>query len=110
MKQYIVFDCGNEYFFNSFQIIYLSRKFQCKPKHFIVSILDKYKCVVNIFKFENKDINISSEEYTLKNKGRYIRFDLLDNYGGDYFIIKNLKFYANPIDLVEFYPDYDMKS
>ena len=104
MKQYIVFDCGNEYFFNSFQIIYLSRKNNCKPKHFIVSILDKYKNVVNIFKFENKNINIESEEYNLKNKGRYIRFDLLDNYGGNYFIIKNLKFYANPIDSVEFYP------
>ena len=103
-NQFIIFDCTNEYYFNSFQITYLSRKKDCKPKNFQVSILDYNKNIINIYNFVNKDINSLSEEYILKNKGRYLKFDLIDNYGGNYIIIKNLKFYANPIDSIQLYP------
>ena len=100
-NQYIVFEFIDEYFIGSFEIFYLSRYKKCKPKNFKVSILDNNKNIIKICEFINNDNNSLSHEYNLKNKGRYLRFDLIDNYGGDYIIIKKINIYANPIDSVQ---------
>ena len=44
----------------------------------------------------------SSKDYILNNKGRYLKFDLIDNYGGDFIIIKSLIFHVKPIDSIEY--------
>ena len=100
-NQYIEFEFIDEYFIGSFEIIYLYRYKECKPKHFKVTILDNNKNIKKICEFINDDIDSLSHEYNLKNKGRYLRFDLIDNHGGDYIIIKKIDFYANPIDSVQ---------
>ena len=100
-NQYIVFEFIDEYFIGSFEIFYLSRRKKCKPKNFKVTILDNNKNIIKIFEFINDDIKSLSHEYNLKNKGKYLRFDLIDNYGGAYIIIKKINFYANPVDSVQ---------
>ena len=98
-KQFIIFDCKTEYYFNDFTIKYLSKK-DCQPKNFIVTILDNKKNIINIHKFCNENNNKLENTYEIQNKGRYMKFDILDNFGGDYIIIKKLIFYVDIIDSI----------
>ena len=99
--EYILFDCLNEYFLREFEIIFLPRKKECRLKNFNVTILDKDKKVVNIFHFINNDIELISNTFELRAKGRYLKFDLINNYGGDYIIIKKLTLEVCSIDIIE---------
>ena len=99
---FIIFDCLNEYFFKYFTITFLPRKENCRPKNFKVSILDDEKNTINSFTFINDTIESLVITYYLKNKGRFLKFDLIDNHGGDYIIIKNLKLNVVLLDSIEF--------
>jgi len=101
-NQYIIFEFIEEYFLGSFEMIYLSRKKECKPKNIKVTIFDNNKNITKILEFINNDIDSLSNKYILKNKGKYLRVDFINNFGGDYIIIKKINFYANPIDSVIF--------
>ena len=101
-NEFIIFDFLNEYFFNGFKMTFLLKNENCRPNYFIVSILDDKKNVKNIFPFFNDNIQSLSREYDLKNKGRYLKFDFKNNYGGKYIIIKHLEFYTEPIDSVQY--------
>ena len=98
-KQFIIFDCKTEYYFKSFKITYYSKN-NCQPKNFIVTILDNKKKIINIHKFCNENNDELENTYEIQNKGRYIKFDILDNFGGDYIIIKKLKFNVYIIDSI----------
>ena len=100
-SQYIIFDYINEYFFKSFKMTFLPRKENCRPKNIILTILNDEKDIKNIFSIINDNIESLFLEYDIKSKGRYLKLELIDNYGGDYIIIKNFKIIANPIDSIE---------
>ena len=98
---FIIFDCINEYFIQYFTLKFLPRKENCRPKNFKVSILDDEKKAINSFTFINDKIESLAVSHYLNGKGRFLKFDLIDNHGGDYIIIKNLQLTVQLLDSIE---------
>jgi hypothetical protein len=99
-NHYILFDFSTEYFVSDFTMIYHSSCLKCKPQNFRVIIMDENMNIVNIQKFCNKTISLKEENYAIYNKGRYIKLELLDNFGGEYIMIRDITFYCICIDLI----------
>ena len=96
-KQSIFFKFDDEYYFVNIKLVFHSKYLDCRPKDFNIEICDKEKRIINSLKFENENKN---EDYltntiTIGEKGKYIGFNIFDNYGGDYIILKEINFYIN---------------
>ena len=70
-------------------MIYKQSYIDCKPKNLKITILNEKKNIVNIYSFCNEE-KLVEGKYEINNKGRYIKIDFLDNFGGNYIIIKQL--------------------
>ena len=90
-NQFIVFDYKKEIFFKGFTLLFHSEYKSCRPKNYKITILNNEKSIINIFAFTILDRNCKNKEHKLNNRGRYIRFDFIDNFGGNWIIIKNLQ-------------------
>ena len=92
-NQFIIFDYENEHFFKGFTFFYPETRYKsCRPKNYKITILDKDLSIINIFNFVNNDRYRITEKHELNSKGRYIRFDFIDNHGGEWIIIEKLEF------------------
>jgi hypothetical protein len=99
-NHYILFKFATEYFISDFTMTYHSSCLKCKPQNFRVIIMDEKKNIINIENFCNKTISLKEENYAINNKGRYIKLELLDNFGGEYIMIKDIIFYCSCIDSI----------
>lgn len=52
------------------------------------------------FENENKDENSLTNTISIGEKGKYIGFNIFDNYGGDYIILKEINFYVNITNII----------
>ena len=97
-NQFLFFDFDDEYYFTKVEIIYHSDYLKSSPKNYSVEIFDKKKRKINSYKLCNK--NNKSEFIYLNEKGKYIKFNFVDNYGGNYIIINKIKFYVSIISIL----------
>ena len=64
-------------------------------KQFKVTILDKNKISINTYKCRRKNIKDKKYELEVECKGRYVKLEFLENFGGDYFVIGQMKFFID---------------
>ncbi len=72
-----------------------------RPKKFNLTILDNKERPINIYNFTNDNINNYSIIIILNNKGKFLRFDFLENFGGKYFCIERMHIYVDTYSIKE---------
>ena len=92
---YITFDYQEEYFFSGFKMTFLDFYQKARPKIFNVIILDNKKIPINTYNFTNNNINNRYFENNLNNKGRFLKYEFLENFGEKYFCIERMYIYIN---------------
>ena len=91
-KQYIEFEFDDEYYFLKFEIIFHEKYNDCIPNYYSIKINDFKKRRINSLVYETKK-NVLNYIENIDEKCKYIRFNFNDNYGGDFIIIKKMKFF-----------------
>ena len=94
---YFVLDFLEEYYFLSFKIIFHEEYKNCIPKIYTIQVYDDKNKEINEILYETKN-DILEENKKIDEKARYIRFNFIENFGGNYFIIKNIYFNFRFID------------
>ena len=98
-EHYFVIESINECFFKGVKIgLYSNNK--STPKNIKITIYDSEQSTLRNYKLLNKRGN-SSVKVILNSKGKFIKFYLLDNYGGEWIMIKSLTFDIDLIDSKE---------
>ena len=98
-QQFLFFDFDDEYYFDKVEIIYHKDYPKSCPKKYSIDIFDKKKRKINTYEINNN--NLKSEFIYLNEKGKFIKFNFLENNGGDYIIINNIYFYVNMIFIID---------
>ena len=97
-NQFFELDFSNEYFLLKYDITYNNSNKNCIPKKYIVQIYDNKKREINKFEFINTEKK--NETRKINEMARYIRFNFLENFGGNYIIIQKMNFtYKNLYDI-----------
>ena len=60
-----------------------------------VNIYDINEKLINTYRFSSNNSEIYGNSGELNDKGAYIKFELLKNFGEDYFCIERIKFFAD---------------
>jgi hypothetical protein len=95
-NEYILFDFEREYCFRKIILTYNDIHDPYKKarlKKFKVIIMDRNKAQIYAKEFTREKISEMQYEFEVEGKGRYIKFELLENFGEDYFTIGGLKFF-----------------
>ena len=93
----LLFDFEKEYCFNRIVILYIDRFKKERLKQFKIVIGDKDKRWVHTQEYSIDRMEDNYLYISLNNKGRYIKFELLENFGGYYFIIGRMQFFVEQI-------------
>ena len=101
VEHFIEFDFSQEYYFLDFKMVFRRKFKECIPKLFSIIIYDNKKRMVNelLYVTENNEIEVQK---SINEIGRYIRFNFIENFGGDYIIIKNIYFRTPLIDNIKY--------
>ena len=67
---------------------------KARPKKFNVTLFDIKGRPIKTYNFINDNKETKSFKGNLNNKGAILRFDLLENFGDNYFIIERMFFYV----------------
>ena len=90
-KNYFKLDFCCDLFLEEIKIIYHYDYKDCIPKNCSIIIYNKKKDIIRQINFINSKEELN-EKIEINEITRYILFDFKDNLGGDYIIIKKLKF------------------
>ena len=73
-----------------------------RPKKFNVTILDNKERLIKTYNFINNNINNKYIIINLKNnKGVFLKFDFLENFGEKYFCIERMYIYDDTYSIKE---------
>ena len=90
-KNYFKLDFCCDFFLEEIKIIYHDNYVDCIPKNCSIIIYNKKNDIIRQINFINSKKKLY-EKIEINEITRYILFDFKDNLGGDYIIIKKLKF------------------
>ena len=90
--EYLMFDFENEYWFNKVVITYIDKYQDDRIKSCNIIIYDQKKRIIKNIQLRDLKMDLKSFPVDLNYKFRFIKFELLENHGGNYFIIKNIEF------------------
>ena len=90
--EYLMFDFEKEYWFQKIVINFYDKYPENKIKSFNIIIYDQKKRIIDNFKVRDLESCLKKYSFSLFYKFRYIKFELVENHGGNYFIIKNIVF------------------
>ena len=93
----IMFDFEKEYWFNKVIVEYVDKYKTSRIKNLNVLIYDNKKRFIDKFVYNNINQDLNSFNFALNSKCRYIKFEFIENYGGDYFIIGKIRFNTEEI-------------
>ena len=88
----ILFDFEKEYYFKSINISYIDKYKKGRLKKFNLIILDKEKRLINKIDYSVDKLECNNLNVPADNKGRYLKFEFLENFGEEYFVIGKMKF------------------
>lgn len=93
----ILFDFEKEYWLNKIIVTYIDKYQKSRIKKLNVLLYDKKKRIIK--KCEYSDFNMEWKNFniTINSKCRYIKFELLENYGEKFFIIGSIRFIVDEI-------------
>ena len=91
-NEYLKFDFKKEYWFKKIVIKFYTKYPENRIKYFNILIYDQKNRIIETFQRLYSNMDSESFSYTLNYKFRYIKFELLNNHGGNYYIIKNIEF------------------
>ncbi len=98
-KHYFLLDFLQEYYFLDFHIIFHEDYKTCIPKTYTIQVYDEKKRQTNeiIYITDDKILQIYDkqklcDDKKINEKCRYIRFNFIDNFGGEYIIINKIGF------------------
>jgi len=94
-NEFITFNYKEEYYFNRFKMNFLDDYKDSRPKKFNITILDNKERPIKTYNFINDNIDNKSFEKNLNIKGKFLKFDFLENFGGKYFCIERMNIYVN---------------
>ena len=90
--QHFEFDFKKEYYFLQIEMIFHEDYKDCMPRTYTIQFFDKNKTEINEYIFVNdnkKNLKVIND---MNESARFMRFNFIDNFGGEYIIIKNMKF------------------
>ena len=93
-NEFITFKFDKAYYFTGIKIVFPNRYKKAKLKELKINIYDINEKLIDSYFCSNDDFEIYSGYFDLNDKGVYIKFELLENFGEDYFCIKRIKFFA----------------
>ena len=91
---YFEIDFSYEFFISKIEFYYNDSYLDCIPKNYNIQIYDNKKREINRFDFKNI-AKVTNETREINEMGRYMRFNFIDNFGGNYIIIKRIYFKYN---------------
>ena len=99
INEFIEFDFKNEYFFKNCKFkFYKNYYYESRFKKIKIIFLDNKKNIIRTYEKENEN---KKDEYFIVNffstKGRYIKFEFIENFGEKYFIIDKMEFFIDEI-------------
>ena len=99
INEFIEFDFKTEYFFKNCKIkFYKNYYYESRFKKIKIIFLDSEKKIIRTYEIKNEN---KKDEYFIVNffntKGRYIKFEFLENFGEKYFIIDKMEFFIDEI-------------
>ena len=89
-----------EYNFSHFKLICYEDETKCRPKKYSMILFDGNTKMINKLQFFGKKENIIEVKY-IGEKAQFIRIEFKENFGGKYFILKKIEFYA--FDEISYY-------
>ena len=89
-----------EYNFSHFKMIWYENETKCRPKKYSMILFDRNSKMINKLHFFGKKENIIEVNY-IGEKAQFIRIEFKENFGGKYFILKKIEFYA--FDEINYY-------
>ena len=102
-EENIVFKFDREYCFNKISIFFPDSYKKARLKQYTIIAFDIQERYLNSFNFENEENDIEYKIFTLNldTKAAYLKFNLLKNFGEEYFCIKKIKFFVDITHSVE---------
>ena len=94
-NEFLEFEFEKKYFFNRFIISYIDKYEKTRIKKFQISFLDEKRNIISFQVHSVNDIKPYNITGDLNDIAKYIRLDLLENFGGDYFCIRRIRFFAD---------------
>ena len=94
-NEFITFKFDKEYCFTGFAITFPDRYEKARLKMYNVNIYHINEKLINTYRFSSNNSEIYGNFGELNDKGAYIKFELLKNFGKDYFCIERIKFFAD---------------
>ena len=92
-----MFDFEKEYWFQQIVINFYDKYPENKIKSYNIMIYDQKKRIIDNFKVRDLESCLKKYSFSLFYKFRYIKFELIENHGGNFFIIKNIVFIPDDI-------------
>ena len=94
-NEFITFQFLEEYCFNMIHITFTRSYKTSKLKKFKISFYDINGCFLRSYDYTNDEEDSVEKIYKIDDKGAYLKFDFLQNFGEDYFCIKRIQFFAD---------------
>ena len=96
-NEFIQFDFQKDYCFNKIVVSYIDKYKKGRLKKFNIIYLDKKMRVVDKFECSNIDMELDNFTLSINSKGRYIKFEFLENFGENYFVIGKINFFVDEV-------------
>jgi hypothetical protein len=94
-NEFISFKFLEEYYFNMIYITFTRSYRKSKLKKFKISFYDINRSFLRSYDYTNDEEDSVKKIYEINDKGAYLRFYFLQNFGEDYFCIKRIQFFAD---------------
>jgi len=90
-EHYIEFEFDKKYFFSDIKMTFIDKYKDCIPYIISLQLFDNKKRMINerVITTQNDKLSFN---IIINEKARYIKFSFLENYGGEYIIIKRIEF------------------
>ena len=95
IKEFIIFKFDKEYCFYKIEITFPDDYIKARLKEFKISIYNYKGTLVSVLYNNNNNPENNKVGIDLDEKGAYIKFEFLSNFGEDYFCIQRIKFFAD---------------
>lgn len=93
----ILFDFEKEYWLNKIIVTYIDKYQKSRIKKLNVLLYDKKKRIIKKCEYSDYNMEWKNFNITINSKCRYIKFELLENYGEKFFIIGSIRFIVDEI-------------
>ena len=94
-NEFITFKFDKEYCFTRIDITFPDKYKKARLKEYNLKIFDINGKLINTYNYSNDNSEYISCYNELDVKGAYLKFELLKNFGEDYFCIQRIQFFAD---------------